>query len=114
MEDLIDRNELDYLSQSPRGSKNYWLSTLPVTFRGHPQGKPLLLPPVDGCDRTVVVVPIASTPDGTTQHHGRWDCVVIQSNDSRYHVGGLNCSVSNAEIRRGRQVTLNFKHEENQ
>lgn len=40
-----------------------------------------------------------------------WECVVIESDDPRYPVGGYRPCVSYAELRRGRLVELGLDHD---
>lgn len=103
-----DAEEAAYLAQSPEGSTNHWLSSLPVTFTKYPRGHVLVLPtdPLDPESR-LVVVPITSHPaKSELNFDGYWDCVVVGGDDGRYRPGGYDIAVSWAYLRRSRELVI--------
>lgn len=108
------------LAQSPEGSTNHHLSTLPVTIAEWPQDLLVELPwkrPRTTEQHRVVVVPIEYRPDSLPEgvdeeplprkrNSGAWTCAVVSSDHPSYPVGGHRIVVSAAEIARGRKIDL--------
>lgn len=116
-----DQEETERLSQAQPTSINGMLAQLPVTMREHPQGKPVLLPRLGANKRTMVVLPTTFHRSSSHEarkargekslHDGVWYCVVIQSDDPHYPVGGYDIVVSQSELRRGRLVQLSVDYD---
>lgn len=111
--------EVARLAAAPEGSRSHALSKLPVRISGWIQDFTIELPwawagtGLHGDHHRVVVVPIEYTGDGMAdealprrRHSGFWTCAVIASNDERYPVGGHRLVISEAELVRGRQLSL--------
>lgn len=122
--------ERQRLAQSPEGSINHELSTLPVTIESWPQDLLIELPwqATEHGDHRVVVVPIEfrgeSRPEGTARragtagpeddaeapprkrHSGWWACAVVASDHPSYPVGGHQLSIPAAELARGKRIEL--------
>ncbi|MFD4946995.1 hypothetical protein ACFWNT_31835 [Streptomyces sp. NPDC058409] len=115
-----EEGEQARLAQAPEGSKNHYLSTLPVTIAEWPEGLLVELPwepPRTYQSFRVVVVPIEfrkdALPEGVEEeplprkrHSGNWVCAVVFSDHPSYPLGGFHIDIPAAEIARGRKVDL--------
>lgn len=125
MSDLSETPEQEAarLAEAPVGSKNHFLSGLPINMQGWIEGKIIKLP---GEDRsTIVVVPIKYTGGDNKDckplrlHDGWWECIVVYSeirNSSprgfNYPVGGYHLSIPTAELVRGTEIQLKLDRKE--
>lgn len=103
------------LAESPVGSTNHRLSTMPIQILANVQDMLIELPRFgDKPDHTIVVVPIDSHPFSGADAEERprrryqitWTCAVIASDHPSYPVGGYRVSIPEYELRRGVQRTL--------
>lgn len=103
------------LAQSPVGSRNHTLSTMPVNIHEWVQDLMIELPRLGHENQhRVVVVPSESrggservNADGTWQlHTGSWTCIVIASDHPNYPVGGHRIIVPEHQLVRGIRRTL--------
>lgn len=115
-----EEQERERLAQSPEGSSNHHLSTLPITIAEWPQDLLIELPwelPRTGESHRVVVVPIDYRkdilPEGVEQeplprkrNAGSWTCAVVSSNHPSYPVGGYRIVISSAELARGKKLSI--------
>ncbi|MGW6602581.1 hypothetical protein [Streptomyces sp. NPDC055036] len=115
-----EEQERERLAQAPEGSRNHYLSALPVTIAEWP--KDLLVelpwePPHADQLYRVVVVPIKfqkelpsedteEEPLPSKRHPGSWLCAVVFSDHPDYPAGGFRMVVSAAAIVRGRKIDL--------
>ena len=122
-----DEQEAARLATAPEGSTYHSLSSLPVNIRQFAEDLLIELPrtahgfaDAEGNPARVVVVPFRYDPasrekdaDGNPverekplRHDGSFGCIIVESGDPRYPVGGHRISVSCAELRRGKIVTI--------
>jgi hypothetical protein len=112
-----EEQERERLAQSPEGSSNHHLSTLPITIREWPQDLLIELPGSTMNDHRIVVVPIDYRkdllPDGVEEepkprkrNAGSWTCAVVSSDHRSYPVGGYRIVISSAELARGRKLSV--------
>jgi hypothetical protein len=98
------------LAQSPEGSTNHALSSMPVRIHGDIRDL-MIEPPSFAGDpaHTVVVVPFESYhhggPDGATlprrRYNDSWTCIVVASDHPSYPVGGYRIVLPEYQLRRG-------------
>ncbi|MEO3931425.1 hypothetical protein WMO79_01240 [Micrococcaceae bacterium Sec7.4] len=109
------------MAQSPEGSTNHALSSMPVNILGDIQDLMIEVPKFTGDrDQSIVVVPFEShgygAPADPTQprlrYNRSWSCIVVASEDPRYPVGGYRVTYPEYQLRRGTQRTLRSAIEE--
>lgn len=128
-----DEAEAARLAAAPEGSTYHSLSSLPVNIRQFPEDLLIALPQTahgftdaEGSPARVVVVPFVYRPasheenaedaedaegneverEKPLRHDGSFGCIIVESGDPRYPVGGHRIDVSYAELRRGTIVTI--------
>lgn len=122
-----DEAEAARLAAAPEGSTYHSLSSLPVNIRQFPEDLLIALPQTahgftdaEGDPARVVVVPFVYRPaprekdaegneverEKPLRHDGSFGCIIVESSDPRYPVGGHRIDVSYAELRRGTIVTI--------
>jgi hypothetical protein len=103
------------LAQSPEGSTNHALSSMPVNIRGNIQDLMIEVPSfTDDPKHTIVVVPFESyryngENDATLplrRYNFGWRCIVVASDHPSYPVGGYRVSLPEYQLRRGTLRTL--------
>lgn len=94
-----DEDATARLTESPTGSINRYLATLPVRMRLWPRGMLLHLPRTN-----LVVVPTEHRPGS---HGGSWNCIVVRGHGA-YSDGGWDIIVSADEIRRSNRIRPDY------
>jgi len=110
--------EVARLAESPVGSINHTLSTLPVNVEGYIKDLVIQMPRMHADDTyTIIVVPFESIKLSADEiaarqalphkrHTGWWKCLVVASDNPSYPVGGHRITVPEAQLVRGMQRTL--------
>lgn len=114
--------EVARLASAPEGSKSHWLAGLPVllsagSLKGLVIELPVQLSAAGHRDHRIVVVPVENRGDssredhrartGKIRRHGAWwQVIVVASDHPAYPVGGYDLTVPEAELVRGRQLTI--------
>lgn len=109
-----EEQEVARLAQSPPGSINHALSTLPVTIKQYPKDLVIQLPWThEGPQEYIlVVVPIEHSPqregygEPIRRHSGWWTCVVVYSTHGSYGPGGHRIVVGADELARGALLSI--------
>lgn len=103
------------LAESPEGSTNHALSSMPVNIHGRIQDLMIELPSFEGDPKhTVVVVPFYSDHYGNLdepplprrRYNFAWTCIVVASDDPRCKAAGHRVSIPEYQLRRGTIRTL--------
>jgi hypothetical protein len=109
------------LAQSPEGSTNHALSSMPVNIRGNITEGMLIQVPAfadeDPTTHSYVVMPITAhpltrwiepelDPLPRRRYNRSWDCIVVASNHPRVPVGGYRVSLPEYQLVRGTLRTL--------
>lgn len=103
------------LAQSPEGSTNHSLSSMPVNIHGRIQDLMIELPSFEGDPKhTIVVVPFYSDHYGNHEepplprrrYNFGWTCIVVASDDPRCQAAGHRVSLPEYQLRRGTLRTL--------
>ena len=100
------------LAQSPEGSTNHALSSMPVNIHGSIQDLMIEPPSFAGDpEHTIVVVPFESYHHGGTtlprrRYNASWTCIVVASDHPSYPVGGYRIVLPEYQLRRGTLRTL--------
>lgn len=108
------QQEAERLAQSPEGSTNARLASLPVTIE-HPRRAMIvelpwaaMRPEYEKCRIVVMLDQQRTHPEHKHQqprrHDGAWSCTVVASTHSAYPVGGYDIIVPETQIRRGKLI----------
>ncbi|GAA4924432.1 hypothetical protein [Nesterenkonia rhizosphaerae] len=110
-----EEEEVARLARFPQGSTWHELSKLPVLIN-EPEVRHLLieLPVANSDGHRMVVVPTVgsrATPvegeENKLQRYGtHWECAIVASDHPRYPVQGYRISVPEAQLRRGRRLSI--------
>jgi hypothetical protein len=106
------------LAESPAGSINHSLSSMPVNIHGFLEDLMIEMPHRDDAQHTIIVVPFERYKDIVDAdaepvvpirlHTGTWRCIVVASDHPSYPVGGHRIAVSEAELVRGTLRTFDL------
>lgn len=109
------------LAQSPEGSTNHALSSMPVNIHGSITESMLIQVPAfadeDPTTHSYVVMPITAhpltrgiepelDPLPRRRYNRSWDCIVVASNHPRVRVGGYRVNIPEYQLVRGTLRTL--------
>jgi hypothetical protein len=109
------------LAQSPEGSTNHALSSMPVNIHGNIRDGMLIqvpaLPGEDPTTHSYVVIPITAHPLSRwvepeldplprRRYNRSWDCIVVASNNPRVLVSGYRVNLPEYQLVRGTLRTL--------
>jgi hypothetical protein len=109
--------EVARLAAAPDGSKSHWLAGLPVLISAADLKGLVIELPVHHGDRRIVVVPVENRGDSSREAHraktGKirrngawWQVIVVASDHPSYPVGGYDLTVPEAELVRGRPLSI--------